>query len=699
MIGAGPLLIVHLFVNHDPFLASVFLPNLSSHFPDTAWRLPPLIASPPRPAHATTPAPPIAAIGYDGRGLLGNAGAYAAALAAAPRPPIVHPRQGLGRCVLETPLPVSTTLEDLLAIIERDLDPSLASEFAAFTIFPQEPSRKNHGKRPQWHNTPLPLSMTLAEVRAADHDRDAPQSIPAKMQPHPELHLVLETRGAALARIVGTDFLFIELGKPFETYRDVWSRLESFNHAYYKDRWDSSDLRRSLSRWRHAKYALSYLHRQRRKQQRLVDQISNDAVMIQDLDGQIEKHERDKQNARGSISAWIRWWMSFVRIQDSAEGHRYFEGQELPDDRVEAAVQWVWWTKHEIIDEWKTSPRRNSLWNSLQKTYLERHPWQRNMTTDPVRRSITTTGPPSSSSSTPIVKHSAETSSVQTYPFRDAAGALLTNEQSTFVIASGVLLWGHIMPMYYGSLQETFTNNAATYVNMDPEPIGSPRQYSYTFRSAARNGRWKVRRYYSNWRDEKGQDRPPREHAGWVMFHQDVNATEVLKRLEGLTPTGSALSNHVYGNRHVDKDIRQIGRNDWSRLHHTSDPNSEREKFELRFQAVVQEALGPGQALNDDIGYFASTDAKQWGADYLRAYKHECEADKNATVERMFRPQAGGEAFGTYVRMKYTEMQFAWLIFSGRKHSQHDGDELVAIVYDGAYEVLEGSLHAVEPEP
>lgn len=41
----------------------------------------------------------------------------------------------------------------------------------------------------------------------------------------------------------------------------------------------------------------------------------------------------------------------------------------------------------------------------------------------------------------------------------------------------------------------------------------------------------------------------------------------------------------------------------------------------------------------------------------------------------------------------------AWLIFSGLKHPEHDADELVAIVYDGMHELLEGLSHRMEPEP
>lgn len=40
----------------------------------------------------------------------------------------------------------------------------------------------------------------------------------------------------------------------------------------------------------------------------------------------------------------------------------------------------------------------------------------------------------------------------------------------------------------------------------------------------------------------------------------------------------------------------------------------------------------------------------------------------------------------------------AWLVFSGKRDVKHDGDELVAIVYDGTYEVLQGLYHDVEQE-
>ena len=41
-----------------------------------------------------------------------------------------------------------------------------------------------------------------------------------------------------------------------------------------------------------------------------------------------------------------------------------------------------------------------------------------------------------------------------------------------------------------------------------------------------------------------------------------------------------------------------------------------------------------------------------------------------------------------------------WLLFSGKKHDLFpEADELVAILYDGVYDVLEGDEFAVEDEP
>jgi len=216
---------------------------------------------------------------------------------------------------------------------------------------------------------------------------------------------------------------------------------------------------------------------------------------------------------------------------------------------VEDAVQWVWRTKHELVNNWKASARRKNLWNALQEIYLEKYLETGSVsgTESQIQESIQSKedAPPPRGGGIPIT--TTPEGSVKTHTFRDAAGALLGN-QSVFTVSSGVLLWGQVIPMYYGSLQEEFTNSAAVYTNMYSRD--TTKQYIYTHRSAARNGRWKSRRYYSNWRGHDGQDRPPRDHAGWIICHEDVDATEILKRLEALNPSGTAIRGK---NEHIDK--------------------------------------------------------------------------------------------------------------------------------------------------
>jgi hypothetical protein len=52
-----------------------------------------------------------------------------------------------------------------------------------------------------------------------------------------------------------------------------------------------------------------------------------------------------------------------------------------------------------------------------------------------------------------------------------------------------------------------------------------------------------------------------------------------------------------------------------------------------------------------------AVDAEEWGLDFLRAYKRECEDDEEKTVERVFE-NGEGERFGAYVRMPNTEYEF-----------------------------------------
>ncbi|KAK4443335.1 hypothetical protein QBC34DRAFT_212291 [Podospora aff. communis PSN243] len=658
---------VHIFVHHDPFLASVFLPDLFSEFPDTAWRIPQRIPFPPRPPPSQhEPARHII-------------------------PPAVAPREGLGRHVLQQPVPGSMTLDELSNLVERDLDIS-ANFFAGFVVFPLDDFyfEPKHA----WYDKLLPQSTTVAEARSYDVE-----AIPLEPGHTPTVHLVLETKAVALGRIVGTEFLSLELGNAFDTYGNGWDKLETFYNLFRMRRSESSHLHRALRSWRHAKFALPYLLRERHKRG------LSGAAEVSDLDEQIKKYLQE-EDFRRRISQHVGWWSSWLCQDDS----KYGNSDILAAEEVENAVQWVWSRKHELVDAWKTSDRRDAMWNLVQKVYREKYPWigerqqavQGNQETAQQNQETAQQTPQEDvqSGDDAPVPDSVPTDELQplvtTRPFRNAEGAL--QDTSTFTVSSGILLWGQILPMYHGSLQHEFTNNATHH--QDPLPGGTIKQNVYTYRSAARNGKWKTRRYFSNWRARDGRDRPDQDHVGWVVCHEDVDPTDVIKRLEALNPEGGAISN---GNVHVDKDVRYIGRYDWSWHWHSPVDKD----FEKKFQSYAEEVIGPVPDASDSYeqthvnlnksGYFAAIEADKWDLDFLGALKRECENDPAPLVERTF--QAGNQTFGTYLRMPMTEYEFGWLVFSGNKHAQHDADELIAIVYDGAYEVLEGLYHVVESEP
>ncbi|GAB1312340.1 hypothetical protein MFIFM68171_02550 [Madurella fahalii] len=287
---------------------------------------------------------------------------------------------------------------------------------------------------------------------------------------------------------------------------------------------------------------------------------------------------------------------------------------------------------------------------------------------------------------------------MQTRSLRTPSGAL-SHTHPSFTVTSGVVLWGHIIAMYHGSQPGAFfTNNAASA----PEPAlgGTIIQHTHSYRSAARVGNWKVRRYLSNWREVDGLSDGGLEHAGWVICHEDVDAMEVLRRASGIGEFGNGIS---HWNAHDDEEVLCIGRYDW-------ECPGEEEKFEEEFQAWAEPAIGPvvpdgpyrPKSNVTSRGYFAVLDAEEWGLDFLRAYKRDCNdavIDEEFTpVERVFE-KVDGKRVGAYVRMPGGEYEYGWLIFSGKKHARFDADELIAIIYDGYSELLEGPSHGVEPEP
>lgn len=167
---------------------------------------------------------------------------------------------------------------------------------------------------------------------------------------------------------------------------------------------------------------------------------------------------------------------------------------------------------------------------------------------------------------------------LQAYPLRTSTGTL-SPTRSSFTVSSGVLLWGHIVPMHYGSLQGTaFTNNAASAP--EPDLGGTIIQHTHTYRSAARVGQWKIRGYLSDRREEDDGGDAAMEQTGWVICHEDVDPMDLLRRAKAIGAYGMSCDNVD-----DDEDVLFINRYDW-------DCPDEQGEFEGEFQTCKQQSAG-----------------------------------------------------------------------------------------------------------
>jgi hypothetical protein len=87
---------VHVFISHNPSAAVGLLPDLFRDFPDSAWRLPQEIPTPPRPEII----PQLMPLELS-------------------KKLMVHARWGLGRYDFLEPLPSSITLSQLSSLLEQ----------------------------------------------------------------------------------------------------------------------------------------------------------------------------------------------------------------------------------------------------------------------------------------------------------------------------------------------------------------------------------------------------------------------------------------------------------------------------------------------------------------------------------------------------------------------------------------------------
>lgn len=514
---------VHVFINHDPSIASVYLPDFFSDFPDLAWRLPQEYATPPRPE-----IPDI----------------------------LIDPRKGLGRHIFHQPFPNSTTLRELFEGLESEFD--LDRKFIArFTIFPQH--YPEVGTYPEWHDKPLPWNMTLAEVAMLDHDAvTTGQYAGVADQYTPVLHLVAETKAATLKRILGgisgKNFLAHVLGEPYPYQGDIWNRLEAFINCYGNS--SVPEIVLMLWQWRSALYSLQYLKNEREK---LIVKDPVDRGALQSLTSKIEEFRNKKAEAKQSISVLASQWENWVLKQSYSTDDGSDNG-ELGDNEVEEIVRAVLGQRR-VVEQWGRSGKREPLRGMLRKAWshgrgstMQEQPRVDALQPETSDAKTDRSEEPRQMISKEEVSEQAslqgspDTGVVKTIPFRSSDGALCP-EDAKFTVKSGILSWGQILPIHYSSIQDNLTNNAGGVPNLLPG--GTIKQHVYTYKSAARVGDWKVRQYYSNWRatdpwDPDGEKQP----AGWVVCHDDIHPLEVLKKVRAINLGYQAISN---GNGHTDK--------------------------------------------------------------------------------------------------------------------------------------------------
>jgi hypothetical protein len=306
---------VHVFIQHDQYLASVFLPSLftPAAFPDDLWKRPPVSPY----AGFADPA---------------------------------DDRFTLGRYVFPTKLSSSTRLTDVAQ--EMTAEFHIEPQFQAyFTIFP--PLWPDHNyKWPEWRNKPLPEETTLAEVYSYD-----PNRVEGKV------HLVLRTKAAAVAEITGTAFLEEDLGT---VHRILDYRRDDSSYAdlYRMRSWDFPAVIGAVEDWRHAHYALQFLRQEKNKLTTLFGppdsasggQRTNVQARLWEIDVREREKETMSANARVAFQRLVRAWDTWVLGKPIPEAET-----EMADEDVEPHWEALRQSWSEIVDAWKGSERRQGL--------------------------------------------------------------------------------------------------------------------------------------------------------------------------------------------------------------------------------------------------------------------------------------------------------------------------------------------------
>ncbi|KAK4097171.1 hypothetical protein N658DRAFT_569498 [Parathielavia hyrcaniae] len=449
---------VHVFLSHDPLIARVFLPDLFLDFPDSAWKLRPLVEPPPPPREKPE---------KGGKSM-----------------PDEHwnPREVLGRHVFSEPLTGDTTLLQLAEKMEQEF--AIPRKYQAhFTIFPEDQAYMYESGL--W---PLPWSTTLAEAHqlgldAHEPDGDNEPTAEITKPDAPVLHLLLETKATALMRIVGPVFLDEGLGTPYR-FVSYWNYLDSFWHYSCRRRqFSSSQLEFTLSAWRGAEFAGS-----------CDDELRTSVPRVEEI------REKQRQSGLsngvyGALSDEARKLLQrIMKIEKTkANGHDQLRAISVFPSEVESKVAAVIRQARQVVDAWKSSEARGQLQASIEDEYYAAWPWLTEKDRANTERYRLDQLKYATWLPNPVIWGAGNTSaedSIISYPhirahsMRRSDRTLLPNPStSSFTMIS----------LYSTMSHSDFTQNANS---IPPEQEGGTiLQHRFSHRCAARNGQWKVRLY------------------------------------------------------------------------------------------------------------------------------------------------------------------------------------------------------------
>ncbi|KAJ3046869.1 hypothetical protein HK097_000440 [Rhizophlyctis rosea] len=276
---------------------------------------------------------------------------------------------------------------------------------------------------------------------------------------------------------------------------------------------------------------------------------------------------------------------------------------------------------------------------------------------------------------------------------------------SSFHITSPKVLWGQLPQLL--TLPSTITDSPSRL----PASLegGTILQHAYTNTCAAKVGKWNLTPFkgnngeFSNWSDNE-------EHfgnIGWVFWAEGRDPVEIVRRC-ALTQADRGISN---GNRHYDKGVMYINRYDWS--YHWSGKRDTANQTFLRDLVISEFGSEHVDSVLEVIDELSSGGCFLVDADvvhnnpgaFLKRVLSECRRPDDqslyrpSSVQMLLGTPEREHPFGAFVAMERTEYELGWLVFDQippTAKGEDVGWQLVAMVYDGAYDGLGGDRFVVE---